>query len=122
MQNLISFIKCAIGFDISPTIIVLFQFQKKNPKNPQKIQNLENGESDEKSTQKKKDVEFDFTSDMIHKISRIHINPVVHLACVFSSHFPKNSQYLINGESDQKSALNKRDVEFNFLYGVCYQI
>ena len=34
----------------------------------------------------------------------------------FRKAFPKKSQYLINGESDQKSARNKRDVEFNFLY------
>ena len=41
---------------------------------------------------------------------------------IFESHFPKNSQYLINGESDKKSARNKRDVEFNFLNAMCYQI
>ena len=30
--------------------------------------------------------------------------------------------YLLNGESDQKCARNKRDVEFHFLYGMCHQI
>ena len=39
----------------------------------------------------------------------------------FESHFPKISQYLINGESDQKSALNKRDVELNFLIGSAFK-
>ena len=36
--------------------------------------------------------------------------------------FPKNSQYLVNGESNQKKFTNKKDGELNFLYGVCYQI
>ena len=40
----------------------------------------------------------------------------------FRKPFKKNSQYLINGESDQKSARNKRDVESNFVNEVCYQI
>ena len=31
------------------------------------------------------------------------------------------SQYLINGESDQKSALNKQDVELNFLIGSAFK-
>ena len=35
---------------------------------------------------------------------------------IFASQSPNNSQYLVNGVSDQKSARNKRDVEFNFLY------
>ena len=29
-------------------------------------------------------------------------------------HFPKKCQYLVNGESDQKSVTNKNDVNFNF--------
>ena len=41
---------------------------------------------------------------------------------IFDNYFPKNSQYLINGESDQKSALNKSDVRFNVPSGVCSQI
>ena len=40
---------------------------------------------------------------------------------IFQRHFPKNSQYLVNGESDQKSARNKSDVELNFHNGMCYQ-
>ena len=40
--------KCAIRFNISPTIIVLFEFQKKYLKT-KKVQNLENGDFDEKS-------------------------------------------------------------------------
>ena len=36
----------------------------------------------------------------------------------FASHFPKKSQYLVNGESDQKSDTNKKDVKCNFLSGV----
>ena len=40
----------------------------------------------------------------------------------FGSHFPKNSQYLANGESDQKSVTNKKDAHFNSLYEVCHQI
>ena len=36
---------------------------------------------------------------------------------MFESHSPKISQYLINGESDKKSALNKRDVKLNFRHG-----
>ena len=49
--------ECAIRFNISSTIIDLFQLKKKL----KKAQNLENGESDEKSAQNKKDVKFDFT-------------------------------------------------------------
>ena len=41
---------------------------------------------------------------------------------IFGSQSPNNSQYLINGESDKKCAINNRDVEFNLLHGVCYQI
>ena len=41
---------------------------------------------------------------------------------ISGSHFPKNSQYLVNGESDQKSVTNKKDAEFNFLSGECHQI
>ena len=41
---------------------------------------------------------------------------------IFDNYFPKNSQYLINGESDQKSAPNKSDVKFNFLSEVWSQI
>ena len=37
---------------------------------------------------------------------------------IFGSQSLNNSQYLVNGVSDQKSARNKRDVEFNFLYFV----
>ena len=109
--------ECAIRFNLSSTIIVLFKFQKNNPK-IKKVQNLENGAFDEKSVQNKKDVEFDFISDMFHKISCI----INHIIFIIESGFPKNSKYLLNGESDQKSARNKRDAEFNFLYEVCYQI
>ena len=49
--------ECAVKFNVSSTIIVLFQFKEKLKKN----QNLENGEFDEKSAQNKKDVKFDFT-------------------------------------------------------------
>ena len=38
--------------------------------------------------------------------------------CIFGNHFPKNPQYLVNGDSDKKNAKNKKDAEFNFLYGV----
>ena len=41
---------------------------------------------------------------------------------IFGSQSPNISQYLVNGESDQKSAPYERDVEFNFYYGVCCQI
>ena len=41
---------------------------------------------------------------------------------ISGSHFPKNAQYLENGESNQKSATNKKDGEFNLLSRVCYQI
>ena len=37
---------------------------------------------------------------------------------IFGSQSLNNSQYLVNGVSDQKSVRNKRDVEFNFLYFV----
>ena len=37
---------------------------------------------------------------------------------ISGSHFPKNSLYLVNGESDQKSVTNKRDAKLNFLSGV----
>ena len=60
MQNVISIMKCAIKFDVSSTIIVLFQFKKKLKK-PQNLEKLENGEFDEKSAQNKKDVKFYFT-------------------------------------------------------------
>ena len=35
--------------------------------------------------------------------------------CIFGSHFPKNPQYLVNGDSDQKNAANRKDEKFNFL-------
>ena len=35
---------------------------------------------------------------------------------IFASQSPNNSQYLVNGVSDQKSVRNKRDEEFDFLY------
>ena len=41
---------------------------------------------------------------------------------LFGSQSPNNSQYLVNGESYEKSALNKRDVKFNFLSKVLHQI
>ena len=34
---------------------------------------------------------------------------------IFASQSSNNSQYLVNGASDQKSVRNKRDEEFNFL-------
>ena len=37
-------------------------------------------------------------------------------------HIPKNSQYLVNGEPNQKNDMNKKDGELNFLYEVCHQI
>ena len=44
-------------------------------------------------------------------------------SCVFlTAMFSKNSQYLVNGESNKKSVTNKKDGKFNFLYGVCHQI
>ena len=64
MQNLISIMKRAVKFNISSTIIVLLQFKTKL----KKTQHFETGELDEKSAQNKKDVEFDFTSDVFHKI------------------------------------------------------
>ena len=36
--------------------------------------------------------------------------------CIFGSHFPKKTQYLVNGDSGKKNAMNKKDAEFNFLY------
>ena len=41
---------------------------------------------------------------------------------ISGSHFPKNAQYLENGESNQKSTLMKKDGQFNLLSGVCHQI
>ena len=38
---------------------------------------------------------------------------------IFGSQSPNNSQYLVNGESYEKSALNKRDVKFNFIFKCC---
>ena len=49
--------ECAVKFNVSSTIIVLFQFKEKL----KKPQNLENGEFDEKSAGIKKDVKHDFT-------------------------------------------------------------
>ena len=49
---------------------------------------------------------FKCTIPPIYKLSRMHI---------FGIQFPKNAQYLENGESYQKSATNKRNAEFNFL-------
>ena len=37
---------------------------------------------------------------------------------ISGSHFPKNSLYLVNGESDQKNVTNKKDAKLNFLSGV----
>ena len=34
---------------------------------------------------------------------------------IFASQSPNDSQYLVNGVSDQKSVRNKRDEEFTFL-------
>ena len=45
------------------------------------------------------------------------------VSCGFlTAMFQKNSQYLVNGESNEKSDRNEKDAEFNLLYGVCYQI
>ena len=41
---------------------------------------------------------------------------------IFGSQSPNNSQYLVNGESDQKSARSKSYVESNFLYIMGSQI
>ena len=41
---------------------------------------------------------------------------------IFGSQSRNNSQYLVNGESNKKSARYKRDVEFNFLPRKFYQI
>ena len=61
-RNLISYLECAIRFNVSSTIIILFQFKKKYTKKQKKIKkNLENGEFDEKSEQNIKDVKHDFT-------------------------------------------------------------
>ena len=60
MQNVISIKVCFIKFDVSSTIIVLFQFKKKLKKH-QNLEKLENGEFDEKSAWNKKDVKSDFT-------------------------------------------------------------
>ena len=39
------------------------------------------------------------------------------------SHVPlKNSQYFVNGDSNKKSVMNKKDGKFNFLYDICHQI
>ena len=35
---------------------------------------------------------------------------------IFDSHFPKKPQYLVNGESYQKSVTSKKDAKFNFLW------
>ena len=48
-------------------------FKKSTPK-LKKTQNIENGEFDKKSAQNKKDVKFDFTSDMFYKIFCIFNN------------------------------------------------
>ena len=37
MQNLISYLECVLRFNVSSTIIVLFQFQKKSTKNSKKL-------------------------------------------------------------------------------------
>ena len=65
MQNAISYVKCGIRFDVSSTIIVLFKLKKKL-ENSKKAQNLKNGEFDEKNAQNKKDVKFDFASEMFY--------------------------------------------------------
>ena len=59
--------ECAIKLSVSSTIIILFQFKKSTQKLI-KVQNIENGKFDEKSAQNKKDVKFDFASDMFYKI------------------------------------------------------
>ena len=41
---------------------------------------------------------------------------------IFGSQSPNNSQYLVNGESYEKSARNKREVKFNFLTEIFHQI
>ena len=41
-----------------------------------KVKNLENGEFDEKSAGNKKDVKFDFTSDMFYK-KNLYLQPYV---------------------------------------------
>ena len=84
MQNLISCMECAIRFDVSSTIIILFQFKKSTQK-LKKVQNIENGKFDEKSAQNKKDVKFDFTSDMFHKISCIFNDRIF----IIGGDFPK---------------------------------
>ena len=42
--------------------------------------------------------------------------------CTFDSNYPKNSQYLVNRESNQKSVTNEKDAHFHSLSGVCHQI
>ena len=41
---------------------------------------------------------------------------------IFGSQSPNNCQYLVNGESDTKSARNKRDVKSNYLSDKYHQI
>ena len=48
MWNLFSYLKCAIRFNVSSTIIVLFEFTKKQLEISKKAQNLENDDFDEK--------------------------------------------------------------------------
>ena len=71
MQNAISYMECAIRFNVSSTIIVLFEFTKKQLEISKKAQNLENDDFDEKNAQNKKDVKFDFASDIFYTISSI---------------------------------------------------
>ena len=73
--------KCAIRFDLSSTVIILFQLKKKL----KKTQNLGNGECYEKSLLNKKDVKFDFTSDMFYKIFCIFKN----INFIIGTDFPK---------------------------------
>ena len=47
-----------------------------------------------------------------------HFGNFLRALCTFASHFPKKPQYLVNGESNEKSDTNKRDGTSNFLSGV----
>ena len=51
-----------------------------------------------------------------------HFGNFLRALCTFASHFPKESQYLVNGELDEKSDTNEGDMKSDFLSGVRNQI
>ena len=63
--------KCAIRFNVSSTIIILFQFQKKSKKLKKKLKISKMVNFTKKVYGTKKNVKYYFTQVMFHKISCI---------------------------------------------------